>query len=131
MKLLRIIVGLVLAPLVGLIVFVIVAGALNPNGDSLSFFGFASVVAYLITAVLGVPALVAFHLLKLARWWQYCIGGAAIGVVGIILVTLQPHDLPRINNESTQLISSALLGAVSALVFWFVAVFQPRQAHAA
>jgi len=88
-------------------------------------------VAYLITLVLGVPALFAFSLLKLSRWWQYFLGGAAIGVVGICIVTFQPIEWPRICNEPVQLISSALLGAVSALIFWFIAVFRPRQIHAA
>ena len=129
MKPLRVAAGLIIGPLAGLILFGIVAGVLNPGGDNY-LFGYALMVAYLITLVLGVPALVAFHLLKLSRWWQYCLGGAAIGVVGIVLITFNPHD-PRIYNEATQLIASALLGAVSALVFWVVAVYQPRQAHAA
>ena len=131
MNLLRIIAGLALSPFVGLVLFVIVADALNPKGESVSLFALACFVAYSITLVLGVPALVALHLLKLSRWWQYCLAGAAIGVSGILLVTLQPHDWPRINNEPTQLLASALLGAVSALVFWFIAVYRPRQAHAA
>jgi hypothetical protein len=130
MKLLRIAAGLVFAPLAGLVLFVLLAGVLNPGGSNYGF-GFAVMVAYLITLVLGVPALVAFNLLKLSRWWQYCLGGAAIGVVGIIFVTFQPHDWPRLNNEPVQLISSALLGAASALIFWLVAVFRPRQGHAA
>jgi hypothetical protein len=130
MHLLRIAAGLVIAPFAGLALFVIVAGALNPNGDNYGF-AFALMIAYLITLVLGVPALFAFHLLELSRWWHYCVGGAVIGVVGILLVTFQPHDWPRINNESSQLIACALLGAVSALVFWFVAIFQPAHRHAA
>ena len=130
MKLLRIVAGLVIAPFAGLVLFVIFAAVLNPNGDNYGF-GFAVVIAYLITLVLGVPTLLVFNLLKVSRWWQYCLGGAAIGVVGIILVTFQPHDWPRINNEPVQLVSSALWGAASALIFWLVAVFRPRQGHGA
>ena len=130
MNLLRIAAGLVFAPFAGLVLFVIFAAVLNPTGDNYGF-GFALAVAYVITLVLGVPTLLAFNLLKLSRWRQYCLGGAAIGVVGIILVTLQPHDWPRINIEPVQLMSSALLGAASALIFWLVAIFRPRQAHAA
>jgi hypothetical protein len=130
MNLLRIAAGLVLAPFAGLVLFVMFAAEFNPAGDNYGF-GFAATVAYVITLVLGVPTLIAFNLLKLSRWWQYCLGGAAIGIVGIILVTFQPHDWPRINNEPVQLMSSALLGAASALIFWLVAVFRRRQAHAA
>jgi hypothetical protein len=130
MNLLRIGAGLVLAPFMGLILFVIVAGAINPKGDNYGF-GFALEIAYVIILVLGVPALVVFRKLKLSGWWQYCVGGAIIGVVGICLVTFQPHDWPHINNETTQLIASALLGSASALFFWFIAIFQPKQHHVA
>jgi MFS family permease len=131
MKILRVIAGLALAPFIGLVLFVIVASLLNPKGESMLLFALACFVAYSIALVLGVPAIVAFHLLKFSRWWQYCLAGAVIGVVGILLVTFQPHDWPRINNEPRQLFASALLGAVSALVFWLIAVYQSRQAHAA
>jgi hypothetical protein len=130
MKFLRIVVGFALAPLVGLVLFILVAGVFYPVGDSTALFGFACLVAYAIALVVGVPAVVALHLLKFLRWWHYFLAGALVGVVGIVLITFNLHD-PRIYNESIQLIASALLGAVSALVFWLVAVYQPGQAHAA
>ena len=73
MNLLRTVAGLIIGPFAGLMLFVIVASALNPGGDNY-LFGYALMVAYLITLVFGVPGVLrvssveAFALVAVLPW---------------------------------------------------------------
>jgi len=125
---LRILVGLLLAPLIGLTLFAAGASVAYPNGDN-RLFDIALALAYFVTLVLGIPLLWMFHRLRLSRWWHYIIGGAVFGVVGMVLLTQQPYYWRTFGSELTPLVSSVVLGALCAFVYWLIANASIRSRH--
>ena len=86
-------------------------------------FAVGTPLAYLATVALGAPLYFILRALGVLRHWTVLVGGAAIGVV--VAVSLSPHLGGDLFSVKFPWWAGALLGLVSAEVFWRVQRVQP------
>ncbi len=138
--------GLIVAPLAGLLILAGIGAILRPEADAMSMFGFALYITYAIELVFGLPVLLAFALFKWRRWWQFLVGGALIGPLAVATIHTPPGYRPpdaasgwsfpeffagmvrNLTYDVSTTRNQALFGACVALIFWFVALCEPRKA---
>src|SRR5665213_1807558 len=131
MSLARNLVGLIVAPPAGSLLFELGAQMLRPSSADSSLFPLALYFTYVIALVFGVPAILLFRFFRLRRWWQFAMAGALLGPVAILVVQYNPNASSPLPMETTQFFACATLGLVCAVIYWAVAVFRARTAHAA
>lgn len=131
MNLARILVGLLVAPPAGLLLFVLGERMLNPSHFDDSLFAMALYVTYIIALVLGVPTVLLFRFFNLRRWWQFAIAGALLGPIAALIIQYNPRASLMPHMEASQFVACALLGLACALIFWAIALFRIGATHAA
>ena len=131
MNLARILVGLLVAPPAGLLLFVLGDRMLNPSHIDDSLFAMALYFTYAITLVLGVPIMLLFRFYNLRRWWQFAIAGALLGPIAVLIIQYNPRASLMPHMEASQFVACALLGLACALIFWAIALFRIGATHAA
>jgi len=113
-KLVAVVVGFLVAPLVPAVALALFSPV--SGGDAEGIIGGAVlfyVFALLFTGLFGVPAFFVLLRFKLVSWWSSAVGGAAIGA--IVAVAISSGAM-----AGTGLLVYAALGALAAVVFWFI-----------
>lgn len=77
---------------------------------------------YSTALVLGLPVYILYRAWGLCRWWQYVLGGGAIGAVVAVSFMLLGNS-----NWRDFLLVASLAGALSGLVFWFIGVWKSNK----
>ena len=126
----RLLLAFLVAPLAAPTAFVLTALAVEVMGSSstpsvqaafslaLGVFAVGAPVAYAATLVAGAPTYFALLGLGLVRRWTVLLGAAAIGVV--VAMALSPRLAGDLFSVKLPWWAGALLGLVSAEVFWRV-----------
>ena len=102
---------------VGYPLFAWVMSAEFGAGGALALAG----VATAATLLLGVPAFILFHRRGWLRWWQFAVGGGAIG-----LACTLPFAVGGATIVGALAPAFLALGAVHGLVFWALAIWRNR-----
>ena len=131
MNLARTLVGLLVAPPAGLLLFALGERMLNPSHIDGSLLAVAHYFTYAITLVLGVPTVLLFRFFNLRRWWQFAIAGALLGPIAMLIIQYNPKASLIPHMEVSQFVACALLGLACALIFWAIALFRISETRAA
>lgn len=120
----RVIVALMIAPLVapvaGLLVYAAHSGEFPPIYTVRTIFRYYGLIAYTVTALVGVPAYLVLRASPLNRKLTALLLGGVCGLaIGMILFSLVPGFFIRDNVEGYIVFS--LTGALCGLVFWMIA----------
>lgn len=120
----RVVLALMIAPLVaplaGLLLYAVHTGKFPPIYTVRTIVRFYGLIAYTVTALVGVPAYLLLRSSPLNRKLTALLLGGVCGfVIGMILFSLVPGFFIRDNVEGY--IVFALTGAVCGLVFWMIA----------
>lgn len=107
------------SPAAALLVFCILAGALPPGYAARRLVVFYGLLAYVLTALLGIPAFLLMRSSPLGgKVFASAFGGLVGLSAGVALFALVPGFFIRDNVEGY--ITWGLTGAVSGLVFWLI-----------
>jgi hypothetical protein len=129
----RLLLAFLVAPLAAPVAFIVAAlgvqalGSGTPSTRSaaelvLAVFALGAPLAYLATFAVGAPMYFTLRALGLVRRWTVWVGGAAIGAA--IAIALAPHLRGELFSVLFPWWAGALLGIVSAEVFWRVRSIQ-------
>lgn len=119
----RIVLGSLIAP--GVVPLALALPALRDSSPLkwvAYYFVELAVYAYPVAFLFGVPAFLAFHALQLTRWWHYAIGGVVLGAIPAIWLIVAKPPIPWLGILASIGSYGILIGAVSAVTFWFIAV---------
>jgi hypothetical protein len=124
----RVILGFLVAPALvpaGVIALMAAQGT-RLDGDALMVPAIYAAFTYGAAAILGAPLFALFSRLRWSRWWQYLLGGAAIGLAIVLpFAVMTPED---VTIAPVGLVTA--LGAASALAFWLLAIRESRAGSA-
>jgi hypothetical protein len=80
------------------------------------------VVAYLSTALFGVPLVYYFYRRGVREWWMYTIGGTACALPSILVYALAPLPSYLVPFGLVPALGLLLWGSSSGLIFWMIGV---------
>lgn len=119
----RILLAFILAPAVyplGAYLYSLVQSPVESSVASFAAFVVPASFTYPTACLLGLPVFLLFRRLRWRRWWQYALGGAAVGAIFAFAVA--GSSFPFGNDRSLLLMvfPFAGIGFASALVFWLI-----------
>ena len=120
----RVILALIIAPLIaplaGLLLYTAHSGKFPPIYTVRTIFNYYGLIAYTVTALVGVPAYLLLRSSILnGKLTALLLGGVCGVAVGMILFSLVPGGFIRDNREGYAVF--ALTGAACGVVFWMIA----------
>jgi hypothetical protein len=80
------------------------------------------IVAYISTALLGIPLVYYFDRRGFREWWMYVAGGAACAVPSVIVYGLAPLPSYLVPFGLVPVLGLLLWGGSSGIVFWMIGV---------
>jgi hypothetical protein len=122
----RLFIALLVAPLVTPVCFLVMAllreGSMTYTGIWV-FVLYAIPFAYLATILLGIPLILGLNAANKTSGILYALGGA---VIGIIMEMIVFRDWGLLVAAPQRGLFFAIPGALSALVFWAIVYWRPR-----
>lgn len=85
-------------------------------------YAFALVVAYPITAGLGIPSYLLLRRGRIVRLWQLIVLGCVLGALSGLLITLGSHGG---SSRAVRVVLCGLEGATTAAAFWLITLCPP------
>ncbi len=128
----RVLLGLLLAPFVTVLLWVLglqvrasagLLGLFDDVFDSLRELALSTVLTAPVLVILSVPAVWVFRRRSWDSWWNYSLAGWAVGAIGLPTALIQnaPYDYDFVGATlAVHAVSGGVGGAVAGLVLWFV-----------
>ncbi len=109
-------------PLILLAIYLDDSVGFGPILSMLSILGGAGIMGAIAALILGGPLFYLYRFMGWTRWWSYCLGGAVVAVIGVLVVFYKgPFTFDALFSEIWKFGAFFVLyGTVAGLAFWAI-----------